>query len=124
MKQLIETFATPPRQGRWALRVKYTCESVRKTGFEQAMSMATPAQNAILMGLAQLKVGEFVVHVRPVKGFRKMLKRWEGFMEKRERDAANVSLPPFAYIRLKTQLMHGIVEPHAHGRCLHEGRLP
>lgn len=48
------------------------------------MSMATPAQKAILTGLAQLmEVGEFIIHVRAVKGFRKMLERWEGFMEKR-----------------------------------------
>lgn len=80
------------KRGRWVLRVQYSCESVRSTGFEQAMSMATLAQKAILMGLAQLtKVGEFTIHVRAVKGFRRMLNRWEGFMEKRERDAAHVS---------------------------------
>lgn len=63
------------------------------------MGMATPAQKAILTGLAILmEVGEFIIHVRAVKGFRKMLKRWKGSMEKRERDAAHVSLPPCAHI--------------------------
>lgn len=90
IRQLVETFATRQKRGRWVLRVQYSCESVRSTGFEQAMSMATPAQKAILTGLAQLmEVGEFIIHVRAVKGFRKMLERWEGFMEKRERDAAH-----------------------------------
>ena len=86
------------------------------------MGMATPAQKAILMGLAQLmEVGEFIVHVRAVKGFRRMLKRWEGFVEKREKDAAHVSLPPGAHIRLKAQLTHEVVESYE--GCLH-GRHP
>lgn len=75
---------------------------MRSTGFEQAMIMATPAQKAILMGLAQLmEVGEFTMHVGEAKGFPRMLKRWEGWMEKRKRDAAHVSLPLLLRIRLK-----------------------
>lgn len=77
------------------------------------MSMATPAQKAILTDLAQLmEVGEFIIHVRAVKGFGRMLKRWEGFMEKREREAAHVSLPPCAHIRLKSQLTIEVVESY------------
>ena len=125
MRQLVETFATPKKRGRggrWVLRAQYSCESVRSTGFEQAMSMATPAQKTILMGLAQLlEVGEFNIHVRAGNGFRKMIKRWEEFMEKREKDAAQVSLPPCAHTRLKAQLTYEVVEPHK--RRLH-GRHP
>ena len=122
MKQLLETFATPQKRGRWVLRVQYPCESVRSTGFEQAMSKAKPAQKAILMGLAQLlEVGEFIIHMRGVAGVRRMVERWEGFMEKRKRDAAHVSLPPCAHIRLRAQLTYEIVESHE--ECLH-GRYP
>ncbi len=113
MKQLVETFAKCQKRGRWVLRVQYSCESVRSTGFEQAVGMANPAQKAILMGLAQLmEVGEFTIHVRAVKGFPRMLKRWEAFVEKRENDAAHVSLPPDAHIRLKALLTHEVVESH------------
>ena len=74
------------------------------------------------MGLAQLlEVGEFNIHVRAGNGFRKMIKRWEEFMEKREKDAAQVSLPPCAHNRLKAQLTYEVVEPHK--RRLH-GRHP
>lgn len=121
-KQLLETIVTSQKRGRWVLRVQYSCERVRSTGFEQAMSMATPTQKAILMGLAQLmEVGEFTIHVREAKGFPRMLKRWEGFKEKRERDAAHVSLPPWAHLSLKAQLTHQIVESDE--GCLH-GRHP
>lgn len=122
MKQLIETFTMPQKRGRWILRVQFSCESVRSTGFEQAMSMATPAQKAILMGLAQLvEVGEFLIHMRAVAGVRRMVERWEGFMEKHERDATHVSLPLCGHIRMRARLTYEVVESHE--GCLH-GRYP
>lgn len=95
--ELVERLPTGQKKqaGGWVLRVRYPCESVRRVGFEEALSRATPAQEAVLMGLAQLMlVGEFHVYVRAVPGFRRMLKRWEEFAERRGRDAAPVSLPP------------------------------
>ncbi len=83
------------RRGLWVLRVRYLCENVRKIGFEEAVDMATPAQKAILMDLAQVReVGEFMFTTRGGTAVQRMLKRWEGFMEKLARVAARVSVPP------------------------------
>lgn len=79
------------RQSR-VLRVRYLCQKVQVTGFDEAVRMATPAQKEILMGLAQLReVGEFTFHARAVSAFQRMLKRWEGYVEKHKGNAAHVS---------------------------------
>lgn len=102
-----EKFAKHRKRGElWVLRVRYSRENVRSTEFEQAVGMATPSQKAISMDLAQLKeMGEFTFHTRAGSAYRKMLKRWEGYMEKMDRDAENVSVPPRAFTGLRTQLM-------------------
>ena len=94
-----ERFAKHQKRGQlWVLRVRYSRESVRSTGFKQAMDIATPAQKATLMDLAQLReVGELTFHTRASSARRKMFKRWEAYMEKLGRDAENVSVPPRAY---------------------------
>ena len=99
-----EKFAKHQKRGElWVLRVRYSRENVRSTGFEQAVGMATPAQKAILMDLAQLKeVGEFTFHTRAGSAYRRMLKRWEGYMEKLDRDAGNVSVLQRAFAGLRT----------------------
>lgn len=85
------------RHGPWVLRVRYLCENVRKTGFEEAVEMATPAQKAILMDLAQVgQVGKSTFTTRGGTAFQGMLKRWEGFMEKLATVEACVSVPPRA----------------------------
>lgn len=91
-----ERFAKHQKRGDlWVLRVRYSRENVRSTGFEQAVDMATPAQKATLMHLAQLReVGEFTFHIRTSSAVRRMFKRWEGYMKKLSRDAENVSVPP------------------------------
>ena len=87
-----ETFAELQKRGElWVLRVCFSCENVRTTEFEQALGMATPAQKAILMDLAQLmEVAEFTFHTRAGLAYRRMLRRWEGYREKLARDAALV----------------------------------
>lgn len=119
-----ETFAKHQKRGElWVLRVHCLGENVRSTGFEQTLGMATPAQKAILMDLAQLReVGGFTFHTRKGPAFRRMLKRWEGYMEKLARDAAHVSVPLCAYTGLKTQLMNEVVDSHR--GCLHRRRPP
>ena len=72
--------------------------------------MATPAQKAILMGLAQLReVEESTFHTRAGPAFRMMLKRWEGYTKKLARDTAHVSVPPRAHTLLKTLLTKEVV---------------
>ena len=85
-----EMFAKHQKRGElWVLRVRFSCENVRTTEFEQALGMATPAQKAILMDLAQLmEVAEFTFHTRAGQAYRRMLRRWKGYMEKLARDAA------------------------------------
>lgn len=106
-----ERFAKRHKQGKLILRVRYMSENVRSIGFDEAVGIATPAQKAILMDLAQLKgVGEFTFHTRGVSAFRRMLKRWEEYMEKLKRDAAHVSVPPRSYLGLESQLTNDIVD--------------
>lgn len=95
-----EKFARHQKRGElWVLRVRYSRENVRSTEFEQAVGMATPAQKATLMDLAQLKeVGEFTFHTRARSAYRKMLKRWEGYMDKLRKDAENVGVLLRAYV--------------------------
>ena len=89
-----ETFAKHQKRGElWVLRVRFSCENVRTTEFEQALGMATPAQKAVLMDLAQLmEVTEFTFHTRAGLAYRRMLRRWEGYMEKLAREAAPVTV--------------------------------
>ena len=97
-----ETFAKHQKRGElWVLRVRFSCENVRSTELQQALGMATPAQKAILMDLAQLmEVAEFTFHTRAGQAYRRMLKRWEGYMEKLARDAAPVTVSLLLYIIL------------------------
>ena len=106
-----ETFAKHrKRRGLWVLRVRYLCQNVRSTGFEEAVDMATPAQKAILMNLAQLReVGEFTFVTRSGPAFQRMLKRWEGLMKKLARDAARVSVHLRACTGERNQLMDDAV---------------
>ena len=99
-----ETFAKHQKRGElWVLRVRFSCENVRTTEFEQPLGMATPAQKAVLMDLAQLmEVAEFTFHTRSGPAYRRMLKRWEGYMEKLVRDAAPVRVG---------LLLHVILDP-------------
>ena len=83
------------RRGLWVLCVCYLCENVQRTGFEEAVVMATSAQKAILMDLAHVReVGEFTFVTRRGTAFQRMLERWEGFTEESARIAARVSVPP------------------------------
>lgn len=115
-----ERFAGHQNRGElWVLRVRYSRENVRSTGLKQAMDMATPAQKATLMDLAQLReVGEFTFHTKANSAHRKMLKRWERYMEKVTKEAENVSVPAPAC--MSTPLTNDSV---CYNECLY-GRHP